>query len=795
MAIGSVVSGQRRGAGDERGPLMKRRARRAIRGLIEEALAAVPTSDAESSGLVGLMAAIEDADPDFVAGILTELGERAAEDDPELAVRLYQEAIGLGRHSSELSYNLGNALLRLGRERRAIASYADAIELDPQASLAYCNRGLARLRSDDRDGLDDLLQAARLECDFEPLYGSIARHLDDQIGIERAPEVVLDPQFSLPAQRRMQEGLQDHLAAIHYQFTDVTLFSDADALRNSCALGAIWRSDGAEHELPRRLALLADLRESLDMVTPNTTNWLVDHVEGLLAYAPICCSHMTPGLPLDVPDVCASLVDTDHAPLHDWIDRRAPDLSPARTDRRLAEFAIRCFRAAATSLCDGHLDVTRSDDERATTWNACEDLFREWARCASYLDQPTDVREAIEHARLAYAVLWWRDLVTDPRQIRAHFVLPMGDIEPAGGALFLDYFITEIVEDRLLCVASGPHEEEQFESAVATKSDAAARGPLDAFLEVNALWLPPKRRVERLGAAMADLDDPNNAARARAYLMTMHHEDLPSEVHPDLDEILLGPVRHRLPTTERLLVMPFNYLHNFPFHALPSVRAALDGGALQEVVYVPSVRMALPVEPPGASTSYGRCVFVGYTEYDDLPLEAERSIVQSRFEDTTVLVGRDATVTNVLAALGQCEVLHVCAHATADQERRQVGIRLHDGDLGVREILSMATVLPRLIVANTCISGVSMRESPNGDQPLSLPTAALIRGTQSVVGTLWKVRDDVAVRFAQAFYHALDAGGATPPGRAVAEAQRVLRDANPELALWAAHATFGAGRS
>ena len=109
-----------------------------------------------------------------------------------------------------------------------------------------------------------------------------------------------------------------------------------------------------------------------------------------------------------------------------------------------------------------------------------------------------------------------------------------------------------------------------------------------------------------------------------------------------------------------------------------------------------------------------------------------------------MLVGRDATVTNVLAALGQCDVLHVCAHATADQERRQVGIRLHDGDLGVREILSMATVVPRLIVANTCISGVSMRESPNGDQPLSLPTAALIRGTQSVVGTLWKVRDDVA---------------------------------------------------
>lgn len=375
--------------------------------------------------------------------------------------------------------------------------------------------------------------------------------------------------------------------------------------------------------------------------------------------------------------------------------------------------------------------------------------------------------------------------------------MPDDPIGPAIGdsALLLDYYIAEVVDDRLLCAAVSADFHEQFEAAIATRSDTAPRGALDALLEANSHWVPAADRLAELRADMADLDAPGAVGRARGLLQTSHHRELPRDVHPDLDEILLGPVRDRLAGFDRLVIVPYNYLHNFPFHALPSLLRLADQDSLKEIVYEPSVRMALALrEPRRHGSELRRCLFVGSADQSDLPIDEELAIVERHFEQVTALVGRHATCERLAAALADCDVLHICAHGRADTRSGAVDIQLHAGDhFSARDLLAVPAFGPSLLVANTCFSGVAGRTSRNGDALPSLPTAALIRGAQNVVATLWKTRNDTAIRFAELFYEALRSSDSVTPARAAQVAQKELRRGAAELATWAPHVVFGGG--
>lgn len=71
---------------------------------------------------------------------------------PKLAIQDYDQAIQLQPDDSESFYNRGNAYVRLGRYQRAIRDYDQATKLEPLNSRAFYARGQAKLKTGDKAG-------------------------------------------------------------------------------------------------------------------------------------------------------------------------------------------------------------------------------------------------------------------------------------------------------------------------------------------------------------------------------------------------------------------------------------------------------------------------------------------------------------------------------------------------------------------------------------------------------------------------------------------------------------------
>lgn len=790
---------------------MKRALQRKTRRALEDALAVVPLEDEESSGVAGLIDDIRRWDDDFIAGILLDLGGRASSvEEPELAIRLYRLSLALGRRSVELYHNIGNALTAAGDDAAAVVAYGQAIDLDPSASMPLYNRGVTRLRNSDDGGLDDLIAAARLGETFPRLPDVLCAQLVERSGFESVYELLASGRLPPPSCDLLLAAVADSLATAHYQFQRPAAmpYRIDESLRRSCILADFYHGtvppDTESSRLRHRFVLLDRLQAAAARDPDIMTDWLVHYAEGLLAYAIIGTSRFPEHLPWDVPTVLTTLIEADghERTVHSHIDQRDPELPAERSRHRLAQFAQRCFRRAANSLRN-HPDVTmgRLDPVAARfQWSVSEDLFRDWARCCEFLGSPLELVEAIEEARYRCGALASHLLLSRDASSALVDMLPSGLnptakpdlVHPVGkGTMLLDYFTVEIMEDRLICAALSDGADMIFETEISTERGEGTQSTLAALIEANEHWgsarhLPAQPLRNRS-------DDPGAAARMRRAALGSRYPELPNRIHSELDDILLGPVRNQLDEVERLFVAPFNYLHNFPFHALESIQAHLSSGTLEEVVYVPSARLAFEIaarlRPPAE-----RCLFVGYSARNDLPVEEELGLVESKFSRTVGLTGKEATVGNVVRNLGDVDVVHFCCHGRFDSGTDAIYLELADGGLYSWDLLTAPAFTPQLVFANTCISGVSQRFGTNGDQPLSLPTAALLRGAQNVIGTLWEVQDDVALAFAARFYDRWLGDEARGASRAAQATQMELKQSFEELQLWAAHAVFGGGR-
>src|SRR5262249_44901674 len=58
------------------------------------------------------------------------------QNQPELAVQAYREALHLNPKMADTHYNLGNLLLELGRFSQAVAHYQQALEIVPEFEIA-----------------------------------------------------------------------------------------------------------------------------------------------------------------------------------------------------------------------------------------------------------------------------------------------------------------------------------------------------------------------------------------------------------------------------------------------------------------------------------------------------------------------------------------------------------------------------------------------------------------------------------------------------------------------------------
>lgn len=115
---------------------------------------------------------------DFVDAYVNRGVAYGKRDKFDEAINSLIDAIDINQYHAGAYYNLGNVYLLTGEFEKAIVNYDMSLKLDPEDSISYCHRGLARLNMKEWSKAKSDLEAARdkgkdIFTVFHNKYGSI----------------------------------------------------------------------------------------------------------------------------------------------------------------------------------------------------------------------------------------------------------------------------------------------------------------------------------------------------------------------------------------------------------------------------------------------------------------------------------------------------------------------------------------------------------------------------------------------------------------------------------------------
>ncbi len=279
-----------------------------------------------------------------------------------------------------------------------------------------------------------------------------------------------------------------------------------------------------------------------------------------------------------------------------------------------------------------------------------------------------------------------------------------------------------------------------------------------------------------------------------------------------IDEII-----SRLPEScQRLILVPFLYLHLLPLHALTSRRLrqnAEETGSLLElfpggVRYTPScqlLQLSQRVNPTGEESSPTRLFAIqnptADLDFTDIEVEA----IAKSFNPAEVLIREKASKTGLqqqIAGLQNADIAHFSCHGffdfldprksalilagakiitdNVDSENksyiRSPQDKLWDIEkcLTLEEIFDLPLSKCSLVTLSACETGLTdIRDST--DEYIGLPSGFLYAGTTNVISTLWAVNDVSTAILMIKFYETLLSDTRPPVAIALRESQLWLR--------------------
>ncbi|MGW2729013.1 CHAT domain-containing protein [Streptomyces sp. NPDC001494] len=211
-----------------------------------------------------------------------------------------------------------------------------------------------------------------------------------------------------------------------------------------------------------------------------------------------------------------------------------------------------------------------------------------------------------------------------------------------------------------------------------------------------------------------------------------------------------------------------------------------------------SLRRA-PGTPPGGPGPSSLVVAVPNSRHAPPLPQAEREarIVLAALPGARLLLGAEADLRTVTAALHEHTLVHFACHGDNDSSLgllRGGGLHLGHGTLTADQIQDTPLEHGALAVLSACSTAQAHPRLP--DEPMHLAAAFQLAGFRGVIGTLWHAPD--TPRMARELYAALTADGSTPPDTAASaaalnRAQLTVRDAYPATPTrWAAYLHSGA---
>ena len=270
----------------------------------------------------------------------------------------------------------------------------------------------------------------------------------------------------------------------------------------------------------------------------------------------------------------------------------------------------------------------------------------------------------------------------------------------------------------------------------------------------------------------------------------------------DAFDALLGPIRQELAEARRLTIVPDRFTRGVPWAALRDSRTGERVLDRFIVTLRPSVAGSSRSGPSAPAISE-RLVALADPAVGGSwsPLPAARREVTGladRFEDATVLVGKEATRERFVGELRGATVAHVAAHFEADEDPWETRIVLASaageavgGGISAREIAGLDGSSLRLVVLSGCASGREGRPSLEGTY--SMAGAFLAAGADEVIATLWPVDDRTTADLMAELYLRLLDGMET--AEALREAQRAVAAADDTRTDWAAFQVITAADS
>ncbi len=320
-------------------------------------------------------------------------------------------------------------------------------------------------------------------------------------------------------------------------------------------------------------------------------------------------------------------------------------------------------------------------------------------------------------------------------------------------------------------VEYGVLDDELF-ACIVTRDGVALQRHMASWQQVRAALRSARFQVETLrhGAAPVARHLPSLAQRMNARLAQLH-------------QLVWAPLADRVAAHSRLLIVPHGPLASLPFAALQQHGRCLS--EQYQLAVAPSARLALqglqrqPL-PPAQALVVGESSRLAHAAH-------EACGVAALFEQSTALIGADATLERLRQHIGEAEVVHLACHAQFRSDNpRFSALHLLDGAL-TAEATESLPLKAGVVVLSACETGLA--DYGEADDMVGLVRSFMVGGAARVLASLWPIDDAVTADFMAQFYRALRAGAA--PAAAVQRAQAELRARHAHPYYWSAFTLYG----
>lgn len=250
-----------------------------------------------------------------------------------------------------------------------------------------------------------------------------------------------------------------------------------------------------------------------------------------------------------------------------------------------------------------------------------------------------------------------------------------------------------------------------------------------------------------------------------------------------LYEALFAPLRERL-VKQKLVIVPHNFLHYVPFHALfDGEKYLIDTHA---VSYAPSgsVYYLCCTKPPRETR--GSLVLGVPDALVPYILEEVRAVAEA-LPESKLFVGEEANEEQLRKYGPASRYVHIATHGFFRSDNPMFSsLRLGNSQLTLFDLYQLH--LPAdLVTLSGCGTGLNV--VVGGDELLGLVRGLLYAGAKSLLVTLWDVSDRSTADFMKLFYRSLAANA--DKAVAVQEAMQELRRSYPHPYFWAPFGLVG----